>query len=1487
MRNRFFLAPVAIVACLGLSIAATHADGTTRPAFGKQNPFRTEELPEGQLKTRLQSLDLQAKEKAMKWLHSFDFDGHDAAEHLRVDHGGGIFIICPDVKDESGGGLHDAAQPAEPRDNSHERSGIAPLPQDSNSLPAVEFAAVSVSSPPAYHSRPGAARHIYLDFNGGTVSGTAWNTSAGVTTWNVKVWSQDSDITTYSDAEQAWMKRVWQRVAEDYAPFDVDVTTDAAFDPDNYSGNKDNVGWVLICDTTDKNGVALPHAGSGGVAYIGVFGSSTYSPTYQPAWVTSTNGGGDESVIAEAVSHEMGHNMGLSHDGTSTLAYYGGHGSGDVSWGPLMGTGYFRNVSQWSKGEYFDANQIQDDLAIIAGRIPYRTDDHGGTVGTATPLTVTSGNTIISTTPENDPTNASPVNKGVIERNSDVDVFSFYTGTGNVQLNANPWIQPAGMRGGNLDILLELYNQTGTMVATNNSASLTSAAISATLTQGYYYLYVRNTGTGTPAASSPSGYTAYGSIGQYFISGTIASATPPPVLTSITPTSGFAETVTALDVSGNGISTSTSFKLTRSGQSDIPAFSVTAVGSVLRCQFNLAGAATGAWNLVATNPSLETSTLSAAFTVVGAIWTESFDGAVSGWSTEATIGSNSWSLSTAQSKSPGTSYFAAGPSSKSTTNLISPGVAIPAGASSLQLRFWHSYVFQNARDAGKLEFSINNGAWFDVTSSGSGAAFASNGYTTSISSTGPSSNRNEFAGQLAWSGNSGGFVETVVNLTDNAKYTGKNLRIRWRIATDASTSSSGWYVDSISLIGGGDLVNQQPVIAAAATSNSAETQTDSDSTIYQIIRSTSAALSVSASDDGGEPALTYTWSVATGPGAQVIFSSNGTNASKITSVSFQAAGDYRISVSIRDAKSLAVTSSVNLRVVQTGSTLAVAPSVASLAVGVTQVFSATLLDQFNTTMVSQPLSFIWTPGAGGTIDAAGLFTATNAGGPFIVSATSGAISGTASVSVTPASASVTLGSLSQTYDASEKTVTTTTSPPGLAVSVTYNGSGSPPVNAGSYPIVATITDPNYQGTSSGTLVIDKAAATIALGGLLQTYDGSPKSVSATTTPAGLSLGISYDGAPTPPVNAGSYPVVASVTSPNYQGTSSGTLVIDKATATITLGGLLQTYDGSPKSVAATTTPGGLPLDISYDGSPTPPVNAGSHPLVASVTSPNYQGTTSGTLVIDKAAATIALGGLLQTYDGSPKSATATTIPADLSVQINCDGSPNFPTAAGTYLISAGVDDVNYSANVSGSLVIEKAPASIVFDGLSQAYNGLAKTVTVSTVPENLATAITYDGSPTAPTAIGTYAITALITDPNHTGDASGSLLITPGNDWSSWQHLQFTQAEKSAGLAEDNADPDADGLPNLAEYALGADPHAFTPPFTASLDETTLSFTFTRPADLPGITYAAEFSDATTTWFPATLEILTTGPIETLKASVPIAPADPSRRFLRLHLERE
>ena len=348
------------------------------------------------------------------------------------------------------------------------------------------------------HSRAGANHRIYLDFDGHVTTSTSWNSSYG-STITTPAYDTDGNPASFSTAELQNIFNIWQRVAEDYAPFDVDVTTE---DPGLAALIKSGSG-----DTQWGVRVAIGGSGSwlgataGGVAYINSFSWNTDTP----AFVFSSNlGNGNEKYVAEAISHEAGHTLGLSHDGSSSTAYYSGQGSGETGWAPLMGVGYYQNVTQWSKGEYSGANNKEDDLAIITGGngFTYRADDYGNTTSGAGALSASG---------------ASVGADGVIEQSTDVDFFYFDTGSGAVTISASP-----APRGPNLDIRMDLYDSSGRLVATSNPDDSLSASVTANLAAGRYYVKIDGVG------SASGGYSDYASLGQYSISGTVVATTSPP-----------------------------------------------------------------------------------------------------------------------------------------------------------------------------------------------------------------------------------------------------------------------------------------------------------------------------------------------------------------------------------------------------------------------------------------------------------------------------------------------------------------------------------------------------------------------------------------------------------------------------------------------------------------------------------------------------------------------------------------------------------------------------------------------------------------------------------------------------------------------------------------------------------------------------------------------------------------------------------------------
>ncbi|MBL9201989.1 MAG: PKD domain-containing protein [Opitutaceae bacterium] len=341
------------------------------------------------------------------------------------------------------------------------------------------------------HSLPGATRVIYLDFTGHTTTGTIWNSSfTGGATIVSAPFDLDGDATTFNDAERGAILAIWKRVAEDYAPFLVDVTTqDPGIESLRKMASTDTAYGirVVISPTNWYN----PNAGGSG--YVGSFSWNSDTPT----WVFTQQLANDARYIAEAASHEIGHTMGLNHDGlggASPTEYYTGHGD----WAPIMGVGYYRGLVQFSRGEYANANNLEDDFAIIATHAPIAADDHGNNLATASVL---AGPTV--------------ADGGTIESRTDVDVFRFDTGNGAIALNL---VAPSPSP--NLLLKAELLNSAGQVLLTS-APSLVNTSFTPTLTAGSYYLRLSSLGSGDPATS----YSSYGSVGNYLITGTLVPTT--------------------------------------------------------------------------------------------------------------------------------------------------------------------------------------------------------------------------------------------------------------------------------------------------------------------------------------------------------------------------------------------------------------------------------------------------------------------------------------------------------------------------------------------------------------------------------------------------------------------------------------------------------------------------------------------------------------------------------------------------------------------------------------------------------------------------------------------------------------------------------------------------------------------------------------------------------------------------------------------------
>ena len=251
-------------------------------------------------------------------------------------------------------------------------------------------------------------------------------------------------------------------------------------------------------------------------------------------------------------------------------------------------------------------------------------------------------------------------------------------------------------------------------------------------------------------------------------------------------------------------------------------------------------------------------------------------------------------------------------------------------------------------------------------------------------------------------------------------------------------------------------------------------------------------------------------------------------------------------------------------------------------------------------------------------------------------------------------------------------------------------------SAGDHPLVATYAAQNNfnASTATGNLHVNQAQATLSFGNLTFTYDGSPKPVSVATSPANLTgVTILYNGSATPPTAAGNTPVSATLTNTNYTATPiSGTEVIQQAQATVTFGQLTFAYDGTAKSATVTSNPLGLTVNVTYSLNNNPvtsPTAAGSYAVSATIVDNNYQGSSTGTLVISQANLYVVPNDQTRNFsDANPTAfpasyrgfASGDNAGNSVSGTLTCQIAATSTSSAGQYAIHgcSGLSSANYN-----------------------------------------------------------------------------------------------------------------------------------------------------------------------------------------------------------------
>jgi large repetitive protein len=352
----------------------------------------------------------------------------------------------------------------------------------------------------------------------------------------------------------------------------------------------------------------------------------------------------------------------------------------------------------------------------------------------------------------------------------------------------------------------------------------------------------------------------------------------------------------------------------------------------------------------------------------------------------------------------------------------------------------------------------------------------------------------------------------------------------------------------------------------------------------------------------------------------------------------------------------------------------------------------------------------------------------------------------------------------------------------VAGSFAYSPAAGTILTAGTQTLSVTFTPTDSitytTATATVSLAVNKASATVALSGQTQSYDGTAKSVTTVTTPAGLAVSVTYNGSATAPTAAGSYPIVATITDANYTGSATGTLTIAKATPVITWATPAAVTVGTTLSTTQLNATSSVPGSFVYTPASGTVLNTiGNQALSVTFTptdSANYTTATAtvSLAVIAKVVPTITWANPATITYGTALSTTQLNAVASVAGTYVYAPAVGAVLTAGTQTLSVTftpTDTVTYTtATANVSLTVSKAAATMALSGLTQIYDGTAKSVTAATTPAGLAMSVTYNGSTTAPTVAGSYPVVATITETNYTGSATGTLTIAKATPVITW-----------------------------------------------------------------------------------------------------------------------